>query len=562
MFADEGATLYSAHLSWTNLWAQSQHVDLVLLPYYVLVHFWLMFSGSIAWIRALSLFAFFGTTVVIGWTGLRLAGRWCGIVAALLTATSTILVEKSLNARPYELSTFMVVLCAVFLFRWLEDSRIRWIWAFSIVALFATAMQLFSLLAPVSMLFGVLIVRPELIAQRLRLLFAPIGLLGAFSLAWIVVCIGEVGQVNWIANETIETRLLAEIRGPVVGQFYDFLLIVTAVAAVTKVAILWNTGRRDAVIERIGQDREVLALTFGWAVLPTLILSIVSFAHPVYSVRYVSASAPGAALLAAFVSVRVFPSVLDPARRRDGATGRKSHAWLAGIVGVTAVIFLVVGYFGSASALQEDLKGPTQFAVQHWEPGDVIALPDHALTSAVEYYMTSDNRQIPLWPQVGVQQRFVEGFDLSLHPSGNLPRRVWIVSDGSVPGVTPFEKTLVHEGYEVGNFKQFNAASILLYVSTQPVTSMLVPASGATVSGTNVSLTAKASVPQSLIRSVRFVLSGAGQPTRFIGNAFFPRFSFWDSTTVPNGTYSLRSLATSGTGRSSYSRAITITVDN
>ena len=37
MFADEGATLYSAHLSWSNLWAQSQHVDLVLLPYYVIV---------------------------------------------------------------------------------------------------------------------------------------------------------------------------------------------------------------------------------------------------------------------------------------------------------------------------------------------------------------------------------------------------------------------------------------------------------------------------------------------------------------------------------------------
>jgi hypothetical protein len=32
MLADEGATLYSAHLSWANLWAQSLHVDLVLLP--------------------------------------------------------------------------------------------------------------------------------------------------------------------------------------------------------------------------------------------------------------------------------------------------------------------------------------------------------------------------------------------------------------------------------------------------------------------------------------------------------------------------------------------------
>ena len=57
MFAAEGATLYSAHLSWSGLWAQSQHVDRVLLPYYVVLHFWVMVSGNIEWVRALSLFA-------------------------------------------------------------------------------------------------------------------------------------------------------------------------------------------------------------------------------------------------------------------------------------------------------------------------------------------------------------------------------------------------------------------------------------------------------------------------------------------------------------------------
>jgi hypothetical protein len=35
-------------------------------------------------------------------------------------------------------------------------------------------------------------------------------------------------------------------------------------------------------------------------VVPTVVLSIVSLVHPIFSVRYVAASAPGAALLAAF----------------------------------------------------------------------------------------------------------------------------------------------------------------------------------------------------------------------------------------------------------------------
>ena len=479
MFADEGATIYSAHLSWANLWAQSQHVDLVLLPYYVLVHFWVMLSGNIAWVRALSLFAFFGTIVIIGWTGLRLAGRWCGIIASVLTATSTILVEKSLNARPYELSSFMVVLCAVFLFKWLEeDSRARWFWAFSILALLATAMQLFSLLAPLSMLFGVLIVRPELIAQRLRAHVAPIVFLGVVSCAWVVACIGEVGQVNWIANETIETRLLAEVRGPVVGQVYDFVLIVIAVAVVTKLAVVWNGGGRNAVADRVSQDRDVLALTIGWAVIPTLILSIVSFAHPLYSVRYVSASAPGVALLAGFVCVRAFPKTLDPTRSSDGSPSRRMRIRVAEIAGAAAVVLLAIGYVGSASALQEDLKGPAQYAAQHWEPGDVIALPDHALTTAIEEYLASDKRQIPLWPQLGVRQRYVEGFDLSLHPSGRLPRRVWLVADGSVSGVTRFEKVLVREGYEVGTSKMFNGSSICSTTPPHPSPACWLPRTG------------------------------------------------------------------------------------
>ena len=259
MFADEGATLYSAHLSWANLWAQSQQVDLVLLPYYVLVHFWVMLSGNIAWVRALSLLAFFGTIVVIGWTGLHLAGRWCGIISSVLTATSTILVEKSLNARPYELSSFMVVLCAVSLFKWLEDSR-------------------------ASVDVGVQHSGPPCHCDAVVL--STCSIVNAFwcsgrsprpdcptspspvrpnRASWRrLLCMGRClhrrsrpGELDRERDDR-DSVLLAEIRGPIVGQLYDFVFIVAAVAAVTKLAAVWNTGGRDAVVERVSQDREVL----------------------------------------------------------------------------------------------------------------------------------------------------------------------------------------------------------------------------------------------------------------------------------------------------------------
>jgi hypothetical protein len=567
MFADEGATLYSAHLSWSNLWAQSQHVDLVLLPYYVLIHFWLMISGSIEWVRALSLLAYFGTVVTVGFLGLRIAGRWCGVITAVLSATSTLLVEKSLNARPYELSTLLVALCAVVLCKWLDDCRTRWSWMFSVLALLATAMQLFSLLAPVSMLVCVLVVRPKLIRQRLRVLLAPLALLALASGAWVFASVGEVAQVNWIANESTETRLLAEVRGPVIGQVYDLVILLIVALALFKLAAVLGNGYRDAVVDRLSKDRDILALTFGWALVPALLLSVASFAHPIFADRYVSASAPGAALLAALICVRTFPRILDRRRASDHPTKGGLPSRLMATLGVAATVVLVVAYVGSASAQQEDLQGPARFVAQHARNGDVIALPDHAITSAVEYYLAGSKRSLPLWPQLGVGQRYVEGFDLSLHTSGGSPRRVWVVEDGSVPGVTHFEKVLLKSGYGGRSYTQFNGAAVLLFIvdSALPTTAVLVPSNGATVSGKKVILDASVVYHGVPFTRLQFVLSGGPYSKTVIGTAPYTHFGaaiVWDSTGVPNGTYELQTLVTSKGGNSTYSPAITIKVHN
>ena len=198
--------------------------------------------------------------------------------------------------------------------------------------------------------------------------------------------------MNWIANESTESRLLAEVRGPVIGQAYDFLLFVLVVVVVTKLAIVWNRDVRTAVVEQVSRDRDVLALTISWAIIPTVVLSIVSFAHPIFSVRYVAASAPGAALLVAFICVRAFPKSLDPSRAADQMANRNRWNRMTVAFGAVAVVLLVVGAVGSASALQEDLQSPARYVAQHAQKGDVIALPDHAITSVIDYYLASDRR--------------------------------------------------------------------------------------------------------------------------------------------------------------------------
>jgi mannosyltransferase len=562
LFADEGATLYSAHLSWSNLWAQSRHVDLVLLPYYVLVHGWILASGSVAWIRTLSLLAYFGTIVAVGWLGLRIAGRWCGVGAAVLTAASTLLVEKALNARPYELSTFLVVLCAVVLFRWLEDARVGWMWLFSLLALMVCMMQLFSLLAPASMLACALAVRPELIRRRIRELRAPIGLLIVLAGVWIVACARELGQVNWIAGESTGTRLFEEIRGPAIGQLYDVVLFVLVSFVVLKLAAIWTREVRSATARRISRERDVLAVMTGWAVLPTVLLGLASFVHPIYSVRYVAASAPGLALLVSFVCVRVFPSTLDRSRLSTGP-GRAPNRALR-LFGAAAVVLLVVGYVSSASGLQEDLKTPARYVAEHVQAGDALALPDHAITSAVGYYLAGDARRVPLWPQLGVRQRYVEGLDLSLHPSHYSPRRVWLVDDGTVSGLGRFQGVLHEQGYKLVGHKEFTGSTLLLYHVTVPQTTVFAPTSGAILRG-ETALGTRANSYGSPVANVRFVLDGGSLSNRVIGSAvqtFFGFYLHWNTLSVPNGTYSLRSVATNTVGRQGSSPAVTIRVDN
>ena len=93
-----------------------------------------------------------------------------------------------------------------------------------------------------------------------------------------------------------------------------------------------------------------------------------------------------------------------------------------------------------------------------------------------------------------------------------------------------------------------------------PSTSVLVPANGATVSGSQVILDAGASAG---VTQVYFALSYLGNsPIR--PNAtptLYGWITSWNSTTVPNGTYSLESVAIEGSS-STTSPSISITVNN
>jgi hypothetical protein len=96
-----------------------------------------------------------------------------------------------------------------------------------------------------------------------------------------------------------------------------------------------------------------------------------------------------------------------------------------------------------------------------------------------------------------------------------------------------------------------------------PTTRIVAPRTGETVSGAHLAINATA-LGESTISTVSFALVGTSRTT-VLRPAIHTRSGWtyvWDTRSVPNGNYSLRSLAYTTVDYGGVSGAITITVDN
>ena len=116
---------------------------------------------------------------------------------------------------------------------------------------------------------------------------------------------------------------------------------------------------------------------------------------------------------------------------------------------------------------------------------------------------------------------------------------------------------------EAGN-TTYSAGITIRVDNTPPTTAVTTPTSGATESGTAATLGATASDNVS-VSQVQFVLTGGTYNKTLIGTATLSGSTWtysWNSKSVPNGTYTLQSLATDEVGNTTYSPAVTIKVHN
>jgi Bacterial Ig domain len=114
------------------------------------------------------------------------------------------------------------------------------------------------------------------------------------------------------------------------------------------------------------------------------------------------------------------------------------------------------------------------------------------------------------------------------------------------------------------DFSGANLSGANTAVNQPPVTAVLIPSNGAAASGATALLDASASSAVG-IASVTFEVSGGALSDQVVATAtptYYGWLAQWNTTAVPNGTYSLQSVATDTVAETTTSSPITVTVDN
>jgi mannosyltransferase len=286
LWRDEFATRLYASLSVSNLFRATAHVDAVLTPYYLLVHAVQSVTGLGRGMRLPSIVA--AAVAVAGVT--LLARWWYGTVAAILAgialAVNNVLIAQAANARPYALATMFAVVAVIGLGITRRGRPAAGYATFAICASAAVALQPFAaafLVATLALAVG----------RGWRTVVSWI----AVSVPWVIVVVMQLwagrdqsAQLAWVGAPRIDTALsmIATLAGTPGG-------VSLPMAAIVVVGLI---GVGVVALVRLRRVRAEISFALLATFLPTAVLYAVSVGvHPVLTLRYVTWSSVGAALL-------------------------------------------------------------------------------------------------------------------------------------------------------------------------------------------------------------------------------------------------------------------------
>lgn len=358
---DEGATMVIADRSFGEIVELISRLDLVHAAYYLLVHALLLVEGSarladaVPAVRLISVVAACGTAVLLVRVGRRLGSTWVGLGAALALVAAPLATRYAQEARAYALVMLATTLATLLMLRALDrpGDRRAWRW-YSAALVLAALLNVISLLVVVAHAVFVRVCAPrESHRGWLRGAAAGLGVAAPFVLATFL----QRGQVDWLYSPDADL-----LTGFYRAQYADLgLLLGVLAAAVLLVRLPGRADPRrllpDGAARRVGAtNRDALVLGLAWAVLPVVLLWLVSQAEPLYTWRYVIFTLPGTALV-----VGSLATVLRP-------VGLVVPLVLLGLSGLHMQGVYRDPHMGHA----EDMVGVGEYVAAHARPGDAV----------------------------------------------------------------------------------------------------------------------------------------------------------------------------------------------
>jgi len=290
LWRDENATWWAASLSLGDLRKLVETVDVVLLPYYVLMHGWsTVFGDSETALRVPSALFMAVAAALLALVGRRLFDAPAGLVAGLLLPVVPVVSRYGQEARPYAMALVASVAAVLLLLRALEKPTVwRWL-GYTLAVVWVACSHIVALMALAAHLVAVLVALSDR-DRRWRILIGwPAAVVLAVLAVSPLVIIGQRqgGQIGWIPDTTW-ARVQAFpgevfMSGTVAGFFLALGLAALAGRAFAARGARWPAG--------------FLAV---WTLLPPVLAYYTFHEFHFFYARYLLFTVPAWVLLAAY----------------------------------------------------------------------------------------------------------------------------------------------------------------------------------------------------------------------------------------------------------------------
>ncbi|WP_157156321.1 glycosyltransferase family 39 protein [Diaminobutyricimonas sp. LJ205] len=295
-WGDEAASVMSATRPLSSLLPMLVNIDAVHGAYYLFLHGWILLFGASEFATRLPSALAAGITVAgVTLLAARLNGTRVALFAGITCAVLPRLTLMGTETRPYAISAACAVWLTLLFVRLIDDGmpplRRGWLLYGIGVALSIYAFLYLALMLLVHLIILLSVTRSR---STLRSFARAAGIGLAIALPVIVLAIIQRNQVSFLENTT-QTRIDRLLVEQWFGNDWFAALAWLLIAAVIGAGVSSARDRSWFLAPRHPPD--LLLVAFCWLFVPWVVLLLLHSVIPLYSMRYLTFTAPAAALL-------------------------------------------------------------------------------------------------------------------------------------------------------------------------------------------------------------------------------------------------------------------------